>query len=230
MVTKRIPVMLGALFFSGAWAFPIAPFEIDSAKAFAASTFPIKPDDLIVRAKEILSEEINLGLNDGGECLTDNFQFCAATFGPYGKEEYLELLQSLKLQDTFDITQNMFGFTVSPVQPNRVYFFDHSVAKLKANFFGVKPEQIKDNLVLPPQCLHLDFDDHGKVTGFGHYVVDRQYGNTGGLGGAFGYFYGVGQPLPYREARPFKPSLMQKFFNGLFRVMSARAKKKSKNE
>jgi len=30
--------------------------------------------------------------------------------------------------------------------------------------------------------------------------------NTGGLGGAFGYFYGVGKPLPIREARPYKPS------------------------
>ncbi len=30
--------------------------------------------------------------------------------------------------------------------------------------------------------------------------------NTGGLGGAFGYFYGVGKPLPIPEAKPFKPS------------------------
>ena len=119
----------------------LAPFEIDTAEAFAASTFPIPPDDLIVRAKQILSDDIKLGLNDGGECLAEDFQFCAAVIGPFGKEEYLELLQLLDLEGYFNITQNMFGFTVSPIQPNRVYFFNHQVAKLKANFLGCDPRE-----------------------------------------------------------------------------------------
>ena len=123
----------------------------------------------------------------------------------------------------------MFGFTVSPIQPNRVYFFNHQVAKLKANFLGVTPEKKTDDLVLPPQCLHLDFDKDGKVKEYGFYVVDRQYGNTGGLGGAFGYFYGVGRPLPYREGKPFKPSFMLRFFNWFGTVVRKLSKKSKKN-
>ena len=34
------------------------------------------------------------------------------------------------------------------------------------------------------------------ATTIGFYTVDRRQGNTGGLGGAFGYFYGTGNPLP----------------------------------
>jgi hypothetical protein len=45
--------------------------------------------------------------------------------------------------------------------------------------------------------------------------MDRTVGNTGGLGGVFALFYGVGAPLPFPEARPFSPSwpyaLFQKF-------------------
>ena len=38
------------------------------------------------------------------------------------------------------------------------------------------------------------------------YVLDRRIGNTGGLGGAFGYFCGVDQGLPIPECKPFKRS------------------------
>ena len=63
---------------------------------------------------------------------------------------------------------------------------------------GAQPENTIDEavLTLPPQLLHLDFNNDGKVTEFGFYTVDRRQGNTGGLGGAFGFFYGVGRPLP----------------------------------
>lgn len=39
------------------------------------------------------------------------------------------------------------------------------------------------------------------------YVLDRRLGNTGGLGGAFGYFYGTGNALPIPECQPYKKSI-----------------------
>jgi hypothetical protein len=201
------------------------PVEIDGPKAFAESKFPIKPDDLIARVKEILGPEISLGTKDGGDCLADDFIFCAAVVGPLPKDEYLEALGSFKLEDSFDIAQNAFGFTVSPVQTNRVYWFNQQVASLKAPF--MKVEKVDEDLVLPPQCLHLDFDDQGKVTEFGFYTVDRQYGNTGGLGGALGFFYGVGKPLPIREGRPFKPSFNFRMLTSFGKVVKKFSKKKS---
>jgi hypothetical protein len=65
---------------------------------------------------------------------------------------------------------------------------------------------IINELTLPPQLFHMDFNEDGLVKEFGFYIVDRIQGNTGALGGAFGYFYGVGKPLPIRECQPFKPS------------------------
>ena len=134
-----------------------ATFEVDIEEAFASSTFPIQPNALIARTKQVLAPEVNLGIDDDGACLADDFVFAAAVVGPIGKDEYLAALKSFKLQDSFDIQQNYFGFTVSPVQPNRVYFFSHQTATLKATFAGVKAEDVKEDLVLPPQCLHSKF-------------------------------------------------------------------------
>jgi hypothetical protein len=218
---KTISITLSVLALiaqSSAFSAPAATFEVDTGKAFASSTFPIQPDDLIARAKQVLGPEINLGINDGGACLADDFAFVAAVVGPLGKDEYLNALKSFKLQDSFDIQQNMFGFTVSPLQPNRVYFFSHQVAKLKDTFMGVKPEDVKADLVLPPQCHHLDFNENKMIREFGFYTVDRRYGHTGGLGGAFGYFYGVGKPLPIPECQPYKPSLKFRLLNFVGRI------------
>ena len=46
-----------------------------------------------------------------------------------------------------------------------------------------------------------------------------QHSNTGGLGGAFGYFYGVGKPLPIPECQPYKPSMRFRLLNALGRFM-----------
>ena len=204
---------------------PVIPFEVDAAKAFAESKFPIAPDDLIARAKQVLSPEIGIGTKDGGNCLAESFQFCAAVVGPLPKEEYLNALGTFQLENSFDVAQNAFGFTVSPIQTNRVYWFSNAVATMKAPFFGADPKDVKEALVFPPQVFHMDFDEQGKVTEFGFYTVDRQYGNTGGLGGAFGFFYGVGKPLPFPEAKPYKPSFRFRMLQLIGKLTRKRASK-----
>lgn len=182
-------------------------------EAIQQSTFPIAPENLIQRAKEVVGPDIGIGTKDNGECIADDFEFCAAVVGPLPKEEYLGALGSFKLEDSFDITQNMFGFNVDPMQPNRVWFFSRQVAKHTNTFVG--KEATGKELILPPQIFHLDFNEDGKVKEFGFYTADRRQGNTGGLGGAFGYFYGVGRNLGFPEAMPYKPSfrfiMLQKF-------------------
>jgi len=181
----------------------LAPL-VDLKASFAASTFPIVPDDLIVRAREVMGPDIGVGTKDGGACLAEDFVFCAAVVGPLPRVDYLGALESFKLEESFDIDQNFFGFNVDPMQPNRVWFMGRSVSKHIGTFAGV--EATGKELVLPPQIFHLDFNDKGLVKEIGFYTADRKLGNTGGLGGAFGYFYGVGKPLPIPEAKPFKPS------------------------
>jgi len=191
-----------------------------------AETFPITPNDLIQRAKEVLGPDVGVGTKDGGECLADDFEFCAAVVGPLPKDEYLGALGSFKLEDSFDITMNLFGFNVDPMQSNRVWFFQRQTAKHVKDFAGV--EASGKELVLPPQVFHLDFNEDGKVKEFGFYTADRRQGNTGGLGGAFGYFYGVGRNLGFPEAMPYKPSfrfrMLQKV-GGLIRRIQNRKKK-----
>jgi hypothetical protein len=198
----------------------ILPGEIDVDEAYASSSFPIRPESLLDRVREVLSSEIEIGTRDGGACLSLDFEFVAAVVGPIPRDAYLDALGSFKLKDSFDIEQNYFGFTVDPMQTNRVWFFTRQVARHVAPFMGATPENTKDGgvLTLPPQLMHMDFDSNGLVREFGFYTVDRRQGNTGGLGGAFGYFYGVGRPLPIPECHPYRPSFRFRTLNFIGKV------------
>lgn len=199
---------------------------VDEAQLLNASSFAIPPEKLMERAKEVLSPEIGLGVKDGGECLADDFEFCAAVVGPIGKEEYLSALGSFKLEDSFDIQTNHFGLSVDPLQPNRVWLFNRVRATHTGKFMGAEPTGKK--IEYPPQIQHIDFNEDGKITEYGFYTADRRQGNTGGLGGAFGFMYGIGKPLPIPECQPFKRSWrfrMLGFIGGL-----AQKLQKSKKE
>ena len=57
------------------------------------------------------------------------------------------------------------------------------------------------------QAHSITFNERGEVTKFTiGYVLDKETGNTGGLGGVFGLFYAIGYALPFPEAQPHKPS------------------------
>ena len=92
---------------------------------------------------------------------------------------------------------------------------------------GAKPEDTKDGgvLTLPPQVFHMDFNEDGRIKEFGFYTADRRQGNTGGLGGAFAYFWGVNRPLPIRECQPYKPSFRFRMLNLLGRLGKKFSKK-----
>lgn len=158
---------------------------VNEAELFETSSFPIPPEKLMERAKEILSPAVGIGTKDGGECLADDFEFCAAVVGPIGKEEYLGALGSFKLEDAFDISPNFFGMSVDPLQPNRVWFFNRVKGIHKGTFMGAEPTG--KEIVYPPQIQHMDFNADGKLKEYGFYTADRRQGNTGGLGGAFGF-------------------------------------------
>lgn len=195
----------------GAPSQPMFDEFLDEEAMLSKSTFPIKPADLMARAKYILSAECGIGTKDGGECLAEEFEFCAAVVGPINREEYLGALGSFSLEDAFDITPRFFGMTVDPVQPNRVWFFNRVLGIHKGEFMGAKPDG--KEIVYPPQILHMDLAEDGKVKEFGFYTADRRQGNTGGLGGAFGFMYGVGKPLPIRECAPYKQSFRFRMLN-----------------
>lgn len=154
---------------------------VNEAELLETSSFPISPEKLLERAKEVLSPEVGLGTKDGGECLAEDFEFCAAVVGPIGRKEYLGALGTFKLEDSFDITTNFFGMSVDPLQPNRVWFFNRVKGIHKGTFMGAEPTG--KEIVYPPQINHIDFNPDGKIKEYGFYTADRRQGNTGGLGG-----------------------------------------------
>ena len=196
--------------------------DLDTEALYAKSDFPIKPNDLVTMAKDVIINK-GIGLKDKS-CLADDFIFRAA-FVETPKDEFFAALKSFKLEDSFDLKHQYFGWTVDPLMTNRVWFFNRQEAKHTGDFMGAKADG--KELILPPQCYHVDFNKDGKVTEFGFYVIDRAQGNTGGLGGAFGFFYGVGRPLPFPEGKPYKMSLRRRMFTLVARFLSKFSKKKS---
>lgn len=193
------------------------PFnEVDVEGMLAESTFPIAPQDLISRCKEVLKSG---GLRTGtGTDLAEDFEFCAPVVGPLTKDKYLEALGTFKLEEAFDTKVNYHFFQVDPFEPHRVWFFTRKTAVHVGEFMG--KSATGKSLQFPPEVYSLAFNEDGKVKEFTvGYVVNRRVGNTGGLGGAFGYFYGIGNALPFPEGKPYKPSLQFRFFNWLARTM-----------
>jgi len=185
--------------------------DVNAEELLARSSFPIKGDRLIALAKESVFLK-GLGLNDGGACLAEDFTF-RGSHVESKKEEFLKALESFNLGEFFVIKQQYFGWIVDPIQPNRVWFMNRQEAVHMKDFFGAKASGKK--LVLPPESLHVDFNEQGQVREFGFYTVDRFQGNTGGLGGAFGYFYGVGKPLPFPEGHPYQMSKRRRIFESV---------------
>ena len=78
------------------------------------------------------------------------------------------------------------------------------------------PPFISPSVPRPPtsvQALSLLFDESGKAyTLTVGYSMDRRIGNTGGLGGLFGFLYAIGSPLPFPECKPWSPSVESEMF------------------
>mmetsp|Transcript_370 Transcript_370/g.1059 ORF Transcript_370/g.1059 Transcript_370/m.1059 type:complete len:254 (-) Transcript_370:28-789(-) len=199
----------------------VATDYADEDALFAASTFPIKPEALVARCKEVLTAGI--GTKDAGACLDEAFEFVGPVVGPLGRDEYLSALGNFKLEEAFDLSPRYHMFAVDPLQTNRVWFHTRTTGVHTGDFMGKAPTG-KD-VINPPQCMHMDFSGDGKVTEFGFATADRRQGNTGGLGGAFAFFYAVGIPLPFPEGQPFKPSKRYRLF-GLIGKLAKRLSKK----
>lgn len=191
---------------------------INSAARLEQSTFPIAPDDLIERAKIVLAAGV--GEKDP-DLLADDFEFCAPIIGPLDKESYLNALGSFRILDAFpDLDGRIYNIHVDPFETNRVWWMSRNVGTHKGVLAGsIKPTGKK--VEFPPQAQSFTFNEEGKVKELTvGYVMDRRIGNTGGLGGMFGFFYAVGSPLPFPEAKPMKKSWQFGLFSFAGNTMS----------
>lgn len=181
-------------------------------------TFSIPPDKLIGLAKAFTAAQIagTAGGGDGGvDWFADDFRFVAPVVGPFDKKLFIDSLSNFDLPTAFpDLLNNFHHWRVCPFEPNRVYY--------SIKFQGTNTGEILSRpatgkkVESPIQAQSLTFNERGEVTKFTiGYVLDKETGNTGGLGGVFGLFHAIGYGLPFPEAQPYRPSL---FYGGLMSV------------
>lgn len=183
--------------------------------------FPIPEQDLIQLAMAFLQDD-NDPNRDAGYRVARDFKFkgpvvpALVESWPWG--EYSEKRSSFDLSVGFpDLNPQYYDFRQDPLEPERVWF----TARGTATNLGCLPGQAEPSgkrIVSPPQTCSLTFNHQGQVQKYTiGYVMDRDVGNTGGLGGIYGLLYGAGVALPFPEAKPWEPSwgyvLFLKFAN-----------------
>jgi len=186
-------------------------FFVDEEALLAKSTFSIKPDDLLQRAREVFTKLSTDPVSVVSD-LADDFVGVGPIAGPLDKDTFVQSIASVDFLRGFpDTNPNYHFLRVDPFEPNRVWVQMRVAATNTGDCMGPPTNKA---LEFPPESYSLAFDSTGKVTKFTFgYVMDRLIGNTGGLGGAFGYLYGIGRPIPAPEGSPLEHSWQLKALN-----------------
>jgi len=178
---------------------------IDEDERLSSSSFPIPADELIQLAKAFTAAQLD---GTAVSWFADDFRFVAPVVGPFDKEEFIDSLTSFDLQAAFpNLNSNYHHWRVCPFDGNRVYVSIKYTGSNDGPVMG-RPATYK-SIESPVQAHSITFNERGEVTKLTiGYVLDKETGNTGGLGGIFGLFYAIGYGLPFPEAQPYKPSLI----------------------
>jgi len=189
---------------------------LDESETLKNSKFPLEPEKLLALTKQLLSPEAEFG-SKNPDLLAEDFKFIFPIVGPLTKTEFCTIFGGFKLREAFpDTRRNYFGFTVDPLEPNRVWFFARSqmthtgVLKFGKSVYQPTGKEV----VNTPQVLSFSFDKEGRCYKFtGGYSIDKTIGNCGGLGGVLGIIHAI-KPgsIPFPEAKPWKPSLQWEAF------------------
>jgi len=139
------------------------------------------------------------------DMLSEDFEFVAPLVGPLTKAAIVEATKGLDLAAAIpDFDARYHDFRADPDDAQRIWCQMRVTGTQTGElFFGglggvsAKPRDPPVSFNNPPEAVSLKFDDKGRVrqitTG---YPLDRRVGTTGGLGGLFGVFEGLGYPLP----------------------------------
>ena len=99
-------------------------FVLDASAMIARSfdNFPVRPERLIERAKEVIS--VDFGVKDP-DVLAEEFEFIFPVIGPLKKTEFLRQVSSFNLDTIFPNHKNgmYFAFFVDPYETNRVCLY-----------------------------------------------------------------------------------------------------------
>eukprot|EP00638_Chattonella_subsalsa_P005647 CAMPEP_0117753588 /NCGR_PEP_ID=MMETSP0947-20121206/12321_1 /TAXON_ID=44440 /ORGANISM="Chattonella subsalsa, Strain CCMP2191" /LENGTH=208 /DNA_ID=CAMNT_0005572511 /DNA_START=236 /DNA_END=862 /DNA_ORIENTATION=+ len=171
--------------------------------------FPFQPEEIISKAKDYFAAGVT---DQAFDMLADDFVFIGPVVGPLTKAEFTKALSGFAITDGVpDLAPRFHHFRVDPLEGNRVWCTTYTKGTNTGSLMGM-PATNK-SFESPPEAISVSFNDEGKIIKYtiGH-VMDRTKGTTGGLGGIYGILYGIGKPLPFPEANPWKKSRRYKLF------------------
>lgn len=190
------------------------PMFVDEDDMIKKRAFTIPPEKLIYLAKRFLVS----GGGFGGDpnLLSEDFKFVGPVVGPLSKEGFLQAIGSVDIKKGFpDFDPQFHNFQVDPFEGNRVWYIARGRGTNTGPLppFALEATGTGKSVVNPPQACSLSFNEKGLVTKYTiGYVIDRDVGNTGGLGGLYGILQAIGRPLPFPEAQPWQMSPQYKLF------------------
>lgn len=192
-------------------------------KAVSLSPFPVAV--MTSLAKRLV--ETSFGAEDP-VLLSADFQFSGPFVGPLGKAELVGALKTFNLKSFLpDLKTKNYCFEIDSFDPERIWLISRGTGTMTG------PLVIGGRQVLQatgkeyegaPEALSLSFNDQGlcyKATA--GYIIDKEQGNTKGLGGIYGILEAIGSPLPWWESRTIGelPALiMESLFPSSSRVKS----------
>ena len=157
----------------------------DEEALLEKSTFPIPPDELISLAKAFTAAQLDgTAAGEGGpDWFAEDFRFVAPVVGPFDKALFIDSLKSFDLKTAFpDLSSNYHHWRVCPFEPNRVWYSIKYIGRNTGTVLG-RPATNRD-VESPVQTHSITFNEKGEVQKFTiGYVMDKETGNTGGLGG-----------------------------------------------
>lgn len=178
--------------------------------------FPIPSEDLVELTKAFLNDKFSCD-EPGNPRMARNFRFIAPVVPAVGSglsaEKFCDAFGQFDLMVMVpDLDPQQYDFRTDPFEPNRVWFTARGKGTNSGKVFGALPATGK-SFEGPPQTSSCTFNEQGEVTKFTiGYVMDKEVGNTGGLGGIYGILYAIGYGLPFPEARPWKASPFYRLF------------------
>lgn len=198
------------------------PMFVDEKAMLAEKGFKIPPAELILLAKKFLVSRGGFGADP--DLLSEDFNFIAPVVGPLSKDAFTKAIGSVDIKKAFpDFNAEFHNFQVDPFEGNRVWYIARGKGRNTGSFppFAPGVSGTGKYVVNPPQACSLTFNEEGLVTKYTiGYVMDRDVGNTGGLGGLYGILYAIGTPLPFPEAQPWQKSPQYALFQAVGDLVS----------
>lgn len=192
---------------------PAAPIEapdfVDEDAVRERNAFPIPEEGLVQLSKAFLGSLFSAP-TEVRRRIAPNFRFVAPVVpaeGSLSGDDLFNALGRFKILDAVpDLSPEQYDFRTDPFEPNRVWWTARGRGTNTGKVFGSLPATGR-SYVSPPQAQSLTFNEKGEVTKMTiGYVMDKEVGTTGGLGGIYGILYGIGYGLPFPEAQPWRPS------------------------